>query len=171
MNDGVVRQKRFADLDAGEGMQSRTPMLEMTGQVARVVSQVVGLVLVLIGTYYAVQIAVNALHMVSDPAQQEATLANWARILRLEEATATTAGDNISIGRTVAAILVLLCYVIGGGVTLGIINAGGRLVLGVIGERREFLAAMREFMASVRAEEARMRSREEIPTVVRADKP
>jgi hypothetical protein len=124
----------------------------------RIASQVTGLILVLAGAYYAVSILAAAIGFARNPGALEPALTAMAQTLNLTEATVSVGEDRVSLGRTVSAGFVLMWYLLSGWLAYLVMSAGGRLVLGVIGERREFLAAMREFLVSMRAQGAEQSS-------------
>jgi hypothetical protein len=120
----------------------------------RIASQVIGLILILAGAYYALWLVVTAVSYARNPAEMATAVESMAAVLNLQEAAVPVGETKIHIGRTVGGVLLAMWYLLTGAIALGLVSGGGKLVLGVIGERREFLAAMKEFLVTFRTEGA-----------------
>jgi hypothetical protein len=122
------------------------------GRTLRIASQAIGLVLILAGAYYALWVLAAGISIARDPGELAPALTAMTKTLNLEEAAVPAGESKIPIGRAVSSVVVLLWYLLSTLVALKLVGAGGRLALGVIAERREFLAAMKEFLVTLRAE-------------------
>jgi hypothetical protein len=122
------------------------------GRALRIASQVIGLVLILAGAYYALWVLATGVSVVRDPGELTSALTALAKAVNLEEAAVPTGDGKVPIGRVVSGVLLLLWYLLSAWVALMLVRGGGQLVLGVVAERREFLAAMKEFLVTLRAE-------------------
>jgi hypothetical protein len=129
-----------------------TAPTQTLGRALRIASQVIGMILIVAGSYYALWVASAALSVAREPGDLTPALTALAKALNLEEAVVPSGESKVPIGRVVAGVLLLLWYLLSATVAIKLIGAGGRLVLGVIAERREFLAAMKEFLVTLRAE-------------------
>jgi hypothetical protein len=137
----------YPDPSSGEGGLSQP-----SGKVLRMIGQAVGLVLLLLGAFYGWSVLAATISALRDPAGLGPTLAAMATTLEMEGVTLPLGESKVPIGRTVAGVLLLLWYMLSAWVAMQLVNFGGRLVLGVIAERREFLAAMKEFLVTLRKE-------------------
>ena len=123
------------------------------GGILRVVAQVIGLGMILVGCWYGVGVLSDVVHFLRDPASMEGSILATAKLLGLEQIEVKVPGsDAIPLGRTAGCIGVIVWQLLAGLLSLWLIAAGGRLVHGVINERREFLQAMREFLVTLRHE-------------------
>ena len=116
----------------------------------RLGGQVFGLILIVVGAYYAVLILGACLSVLRDPGQTSSSVAAMTKTIGLDNAEVSSGKNQIPIGKASAAVLLLLWYQVAAWISLKLITIGGRMVLGVVSERREFLAAMKEFMISTR---------------------
>jgi hypothetical protein len=118
----------------------------------RIVSQVIGLGLILAGSWYALSIIATAIKIARQPSESEPALVEMAKTLKLEGATAPMGEGDIAVDRSASVVALLLWYLLSALISVLLINAGGRLVLGVVSERREFLSAMKEFLVTLRSD-------------------
>jgi hypothetical protein len=113
----------------------------------RVGGQLLGLVLILIGAYYAVLILGACIGVLRDPGQTSASVASMTKTIGLEGAEVPSGKNQIPIGKACAGVLLLLWYQVAAWISLKLMTIGGRMVTS---DRREFLSAMREFMLLTR---------------------
>lgn len=119
----------------------------------RLITQVVGLVLLAVGAYFGIKIASDVLGIVRDPASVEPTIVAMTRALDLQAAAIQDAGRQIPIGRLISMVLLLVGYLVCAIIALRVAMAGGRLIFGTNAERREFYQALREFSAAARGQQ------------------
>ncbi len=118
----------------------------------RMASQVFGLILVVIGGYFGLQLASDLLGFVRNPADWEGSVGAMSKTLNLGELGFQIEGRRVSADRTIALGMLLLGYFICTWVAMRLVVAGGRLVAGAVAERQEFYAAMKEFQITMRRE-------------------
>jgi len=136
------------DLADGE----RTTSAQELARTLRVAGQAIGLALVLIGAYYAWSVIATGLRFAHGSDELEPALEATARQLNLDKATVPAGEEKIPIGRAAAGILLAVWYLVSGWLAIKLVAVGGQLVLGLLAERREFLAAMKEFLVTLRKE-------------------
>jgi hypothetical protein len=150
MGDDLLRQ-RLSGFDEGrdsDGLGLSKPL----GTVFRLTSQAAGLLLIILGAYYALHIVADGIQAARNPADLEPAVEGMVRTLELEKANVPVQDEKVPLGRPVAFVALLLWYGLCALVALKLVGAGGRLVLGIVSERREFLAAMKEFLVTMRTE-------------------
>ncbi len=131
------------DFDGGETGDSRPP----TGSYLRAAAQVAGLALMGVGCYFAVVVALVGIAIARDPAGWEGPLEKMAKAAKVDQAEIQPPrGEKIPIGRVTAAAIILLWYTIIAWIALGLIRAGGAIVMGGLAERKEFLAWLNRFL-------------------------
>ena len=116
----------------------------------RLGAQVFGAILVLIGTWFAVLILRSCIGVLEDPGQTATPVAAMSRVMGLEGVQIASGKDQIPIGRVAGEVLLVVWYLLASSIALKFVTIGGRMVMGVIAERREFLAATRELLAWTR---------------------
>jgi hypothetical protein len=106
---------------------SPPPALGLAGPV-RVLCQLVGLGLVLVGTYYAIDVfhAIGA--VVKDFKNLEGPAATMAEIIDAKHMNLRINGEDFAAGRSAAAGGVFMWYGLWAWIALAIIAAGGRLL-------------------------------------------
>src|SRR5262249_32862831 len=114
--------------------------------------QVIGLLLILVGSYFALSAIVTALGIIRDPAGMGPTLESMAKALGIEQVEIPAGEGKIPVGRLGPASLLPGWHAVVAQISVVLIGAGGKLVAGVFLERREFLGAMKEFLITVRSE-------------------
>ena len=119
----------------------------------RLAMQAFGVLLMLVGGYFGIQIAGDVLGMVRKPATLEATLGDMTKALGLEGAEIATEQKPIAIGRVVACVALFLGYFLAVVIAMRLILAGGRLIGGISSERKAFYQAMKEFSTAVHQEQ------------------
>ena len=112
----------------------------------RVGGQILGVILVLIGAYFAVLILIACVGVLRDPARTGMSVATMSKTIGLEGVQITSGKDQVPIGRAAAGLLLLAWYMVASSISLKLISIGGRMVTGLVAERKEFLAAMKEFL-------------------------
>jgi hypothetical protein len=130
----------------------RTAPAPAIGRTLRIASQSIGLALVLIGAFYAWSVLAASLRFARGSEDLDTALEGMAQKVNLANATLPVGEEKVPIGRSAGAILLVLWYLVTGWLALKLVAVGGQLVLGLLAERREFLAAMKEFLVTLRAE-------------------
>ncbi len=118
----------------------------------RVVGQLVGLALLLGGAYHAWSIAQFCLSCAQNPENLEEPVKQMSKVLALENGEVLVEGAHLRFGRILAGLSLIAWYGISAWIAVLLMGAGGKLVLGPISERREFLSAMREFLKALNRE-------------------
>lgn len=118
----------------------------------RLITQIVGLILLAVGAYFGLKIASDVLSIVREPATVEPTIIAFTRVLDLQDAAIQEAGRQIPIGRLISTVLLFVGYLVCAIIALRVAVAGGRLIFGMNAERREFYQAIREFSAAARGQ-------------------
>lgn len=110
-------------------MNDRTvsPM-EMFLSGARLLTVVIGVVLILVGVAYAVQVFQAVGGLLRDPAGLEAPVQKMQKIIGAEKMEVNINGQAFPVGGAISLLLMFLWYAFWAWIPLAIIAAGGRLV-------------------------------------------
>jgi len=128
-----------------------SPAVQSAGQFVRLVAQLVGLVMVVVGCYYTVSVLATGVSIVRHADAWDSSLTAMTKTLKVEGAEVPVAGGGkIPISRVVAGAVLILWNTVIAWVALLLIGAGGRLVSGMTSESREFLSTMKGFLATAR---------------------
>jgi hypothetical protein len=130
--------------------REQTPATITLGRAFRIITQAVGLGLIIVGVYYGVWILVNSIQFAIDPARLEGRVAAMEKSLDLAGLKIPAGQAQIPVGRPVANVLLLAWCLVGAWICCRVIAVGGQLAMGAISERREFLTAMKEFLITAR---------------------
>jgi hypothetical protein len=130
--------------------REQTPATITLGRAFRIITQAVGLGLIVVGVYYGVWILVNSIQFALDPARLEGRVAAMEKSLDLAGLKIPAGPNQVPVGRPVANVLLLAWYLVGAWICCKVIAVGGQLAMGVVSERREFLTAMKEFLITAR---------------------
>ncbi|MDX1965207.1 MAG: hypothetical protein SFX18_18830 [Pirellulales bacterium] len=125
--------------------------------IMRILVQVIGIALILIGCYLAISVCQTVLQIAFDPAAIEPAVTAMAKTLGVDNAQIKIDQETIRLGGLLGGTALFGWYFLGALLTITLVNAGARLVYGAHSERREMLAAMQEFLATVRQEGERRR--------------
>ena len=98
----------------------------MTG--ARLLTVFAGVILILAGVVYAVQVFQAVGGLLRDPAGLQAPVETMAKIIGAEKLEININGQPLAIGGVVSLLLMFLWYAFWAWIPLAIIAAGGRLV-------------------------------------------
>src|SRR5688572_26190091 len=107
--------------------RSASPM-EMLLSGARILMLVTGVVLILVGVVYGVQVFLTVGSLLKDPAGLDAPVKAMEKVISAENLALNINGQAIQVGGAVALMLMFLWYVFWAWIPLAIIAAGGRLV-------------------------------------------
>jgi hypothetical protein len=130
--------------------RDQTPATITLARAFRIITQAVGLGLIVVGVYYGIWILVHSIQFAIDPARLEGRVAAMEKSLDLTGLKIPAGQDQIPVGRPVANVLLLAWYLVGAWICCKVIAVGGQLAMGAISERREFLTAMKEFLITAR---------------------
>jgi hypothetical protein len=108
----------------------------------RVGGQILGLVLTLIGAYFAIMILSSCIAVLRDPGQSANSVTAMTKTLGIENAQITSGKDQIPIGKISAGVMLLAWYQVAAWISIRLMVVGGQMVSS---GRRELIAAMREF--------------------------
>jgi hypothetical protein len=103
---------------------------------ARLLTVVVGVVMILVGVVYAVQVFQSVGALLRDPAGLEAPVQRMEKIISAEKLEVTINGQPLALGGPVSLLLMFLWYVFWAWLPLAIIAAGSRLVSSAAQMRR-----------------------------------
>lgn len=107
--------------------RSSSPM-DMLLVGARVLTLIAGVVLILVGVVYAVQVFLTVGSLLRDPAGLEGPVKAVEKVISAENLALNLNGQAIQVGGMVAMLLMFLWYVFWAWIPLAIIVAGGKLV-------------------------------------------
>jgi hypothetical protein len=149
--DGQIH-RRYETYHAPEDDSAHTDWAGTLGRRLRVVSQVLGLFLILVGAYFGIQVFLSVWRLLRSPADLEPALVGIMELLQMQHLAVPVGEEKVAVGRPVATGVLLLVHIVCAWIALAVLAAGGRLINGLVNERREFLAAMRAFLVTVREE-------------------
>jgi hypothetical protein len=95
---------------------------------ARVFTLIVGVVLILVGVVYAVQVFLTVGSLLKDPGGLAAPVKAVEKVISAENLALNVNGQPVAFGGVVALLLMFLWYAFWAWIPLAIIAAGGRLV-------------------------------------------
>lgn len=102
--------------------------LEMFLTGARLLTVIVGVVLILAGVVYSVQVFQAVGGLLRDPAGLEAPLQKMQKMIGAEKMEVNLNGQPFPVGGAISLLLMFLWYAFWAWIPLAIIAAGGRLV-------------------------------------------
>jgi hypothetical protein len=108
----------------------------------RVSGQILGIVLTIVGAYFAVMILGSCIAVLRDPGQSSNSVTAMTKTIGLENAQVTSGKDQIPIGKVSAGVLLLLWYQVAAWISIRLMIVGGQMVSS---GRRELISAMKEF--------------------------
>jgi hypothetical protein len=103
---------------------------------ARILTLITGVVLILVGVVYGIQVFLTVGSLLKNPAGLEAPVKAMEKVISAENLALNINGQAIQVGGAVALLLMFLWYVFWAWIPLAIIAAGGKLV-GVASQLRE----------------------------------
>jgi len=121
-------------------------------QALPILVQIIGLVFLLGGAYYAWGIANFCLNSAQNPANLEAPISDMAKSFSMENEILQVDGAKIPIGKVIGGVFLIIWYVITAWISLLLMTSGGKIILGHTLERQAFFGAMREFISSIQTE-------------------
>jgi hypothetical protein len=107
--------------------RSTSPMDLLLGG-ARILTLMAGVVLILVGVVYAVQVFLTVGSLLKNPTGLEGPVKAMEKVISAEQMALNINGQAIPFGGAVALLLMFLWYVFWAWIPLAIIAAGGRLV-------------------------------------------
>ncbi len=126
-----------------------------------VLTQFLGLGILLAAVWYAFQCIENINHLTNTPGGSVPAIESLVKTLKLDENIVPEKPGNdiqvmtIHFSRVLALILLFAGNALTGMLCIALASAGGRMALGGLLEKREFLKAMRDFLGAMRAESER----------------
>ncbi len=102
--------------------------LDMLLAGARIFTLVAGVVLILVGVVYAVQVFLTVGSIVKNPAALEGPVKSFEKVISAEQLAVNVNGQAVRVGGAVALMLLFVWYLFWAWIPLAIIAAGGRLV-------------------------------------------
>jgi hypothetical protein len=141
--------KRFDEESSGVDFS------QATSSGARLATQVFGLLLIVVGGYFGIQIAGDVLGAVRKPANLEETLSEMSKALGIGQAELAFGPRPLPVGRLASGLFLFFGYFVAAVISLRLVVTGGRLVLGVSTERKAFYEAVKEFSSALRIEQKR----------------
>jgi hypothetical protein len=102
--------------------------LELVMAGARVFTLVAGIVLILVGAVYAVQVFWSVGSLLKNPAGLEGPVKTVEKLISAENLAVPVNGQPVQFGGAIAMCLLLLWYLFWAWIPLALIAAGGRLV-------------------------------------------
>ncbi len=117
-------------------MPSEDPMLnerpvsplELVMAGARIFTLVAGLLLILVGSVYAVEVFWSVGSLLKDPAGLEGPVKSFEKIISAENLALPLNGQPVQFGGAIALSLLFVWYAFWAWIPLALIGAGGRLV-------------------------------------------
>lgn len=102
--------------------------MELVIGAARIMVLLAGVVLILVGAYYAVQVFFTVGGLLRDPAGLDAPVKRLAEVISADKLAFNAGGQQVEPGGTLALCLLLVWNIFWAWIPLAIIAAGGRLV-------------------------------------------
>jgi len=135
---------------SGLDEDARPDLARRLADLFRLGSQVVGVVLLLIGAYYGLQVLVDVLGALRNPANLEPALAGMVQLLGVQDLAIPVQGEKVPVGKPAGVVVLVVWYLVCAWIALAVMSAGGKLATGPFSERRAFFAAVQEFLAAHR---------------------
>jgi hypothetical protein len=104
--------------------------------------QIFGLLIAIVGAYFAILILGACIAVIRDPGQSAGSIATMTKTIGLEAAEVTSGKNQIPIGKVCAGVLLLVWYQVAAWISLRLIVVGAQMISS---GRKELIAAMREF--------------------------
>lgn len=120
-------QRPLPGLD--ETPHDRMVVLDSAAALLRGVTRVVGIVLVIIGAYYAINLASDALAYLRDPAAMAPRMEGMMKALNIDKTEIKLGEVEISFGRSLGGGMLGFWYFICGWVAFKLISVGAHLTL------------------------------------------
>jgi hypothetical protein len=117
----------MAESSATPDERGASPM-DLVIAAARIMALLAGVVLILVGAIYAVQVFFSVGGLLKDPAQLGAPVKRVEEVISADKLTMNVGGEQVEPGGTISLCLLLLWYMFWAWIPLALIAAGGRLV-------------------------------------------
>lgn len=137
-------------MDEQDRQPSVGPGLGQIAAVMRTVCQVFGLILVIVGLFFALNMLVRVGKVVDDPTVLEKPLGGMADRIEADKLTVKLPGGQLPLGKLTAMVLLMMWYALGIWIPLAIVFVGAKIVAIHADERAHVRMILSEFLDKVR---------------------
>lgn len=138
-------ERPLPGLDAAS--TDRADVLGSAAAVVRGVTRTIGIILVVIGAYYAIQLAGDALSYLRDPATMAPRLEGMMKALAIKSTEIKIGDATISFGRSLGGGMLGFWYFICGWVAFKLIAVGAHLSLAPTNDQRQLAYVLAQAIA------------------------
>ncbi|QDU60629.1 hypothetical protein Pan216_14760 [Planctomycetes bacterium Pan216] len=107
---------------------AKTQASGVVGAFMRFVCQALGLLLIIIGTFFAIQVFTSVYGLVNKPEGMAGAVDQTAELIESEKLSVKIGADRVEAGRLAATMVLFVWYMLCAYIPLAIIAVGGRLV-------------------------------------------
>jgi hypothetical protein len=129
---------------------SDTESAELWNQRVRMICQVLGFLMIVVGGFYLLWVFVDVVRFARDPASMEPALESMCVRIGGDKLSFQVDKDRVELGRVAAGVVLFLWYILCVVVPLCLVKLGARIIAWTLDQRRQIKAILKEILTEVR---------------------